>query len=203
VPRFAIKTLIYTPFEENTYLLVDNKEKKCLIIDPGCDLTKIQESINSQNLTLEAIILTHGHFDHNRSVDELVSYYNVKVYLNLADDYLIKNKGRGHINTEVTDLPIGKFKISEFELETYLAPGHTPGSTLIKFEALNALFSGDVLFNQDIGRTDFEGGDAQAMKHTLSFISKLDNSYKVYPGHNETTTIKNELNTISDYLLRP
>ncbi len=190
-----IKRLVMGMLATNTYII--KKRKSVLIVDPTGNSDKISSHINEEEKVV-AIVLTHGHFDHIGAVDDLVKKYNCEVYLNSEDIELATtrklnsfNQYSAVINSPIKSYHEGKMNIGDFELMIYFAPGHTAGCTLIGIE--NHLFTGDVLFKEDIGRTDLYSANERDMKKTLQFIKTLDENYIVYPGHEELTTLKHEL----------
>ena len=158
--------------EENCYILV--KDEKCLIVDPGDDVLKIQERI--KNLEVLAILVTHHHFDHVGALKPLLKLYDVPVY----DFSRIQEK----------DCVVGPFSF-------YIIynPGHSKDSVSFYFEKENVMFVGDFIFKGTIGRCDLEGGNFLEMKESLNKIKSYSNLTILYPGHGESTTLENEKNT--------
>lgn len=186
--------LVLGQFRTNCYLL--KKEGHVVIIDPASRMDKIIDYIH-ENEIVDAILLTHGHFDHIGAVDKLKARYHCDVYLHPNDDELARNEKynslahfHGSIHCPTKAFYEGTMQIGPFDFEIVEAPGHTAGSVLIRYE--NHLFTGDVLFKCSIGRTDLYSGNASAMKNTLKLFSTMDESYLVYPGHEELTTLKEE-----------
>lgn len=181
-------------YATNCYILKDNK--KIIIIDPGKKAEKISSYIYNDE-TVEAIILTHGHFDHIGAVDDLVKTYNCDVYINEKDKELLNhrlNEMAGYsskVSSDVKNLKEGKVTINGFLLNIIYTPGHTEGSVLIQYK--NHLFTGDTLFKQSIGRTDLFGSNNSKMIQSIKLIKTLDSSLIVYPGHGETTILSEEL----------
>lgn len=222
--RTAVKTFLYTeyrgdymqvicqpvgPVEANCYIVLENE--KALIIDPGADAPVLKGMIQSLGAKVEAVLLTHAHFDHIGAVDELVKEYGVDVYLNpLELDFLEKPEKNasasfmGIPKMSLTSKPVpfkeGKQQIGSFEVTAYYAPGHSAGSTIL--EIGDCLFTGDVLFNNSIGRTDLATGNADQMKQSLAFLNSLTKNYEVYPGHGPSTTLDREKKT-NPYLIFP
>ncbi|MDI9517774.1 MAG: MBL fold metallo-hydrolase [Erysipelotrichaceae bacterium] len=178
----------------NCYLLKENKE--VIIIDPGKEANKIISNI-SKDEKVVGIILTHGHFDHIDAVDDLVDYYKCDVYMNFKDKEMLNHKLNsaygyfGKVKSEVKPLKENDFVLGSFKLEIISTPGHSDGSILIKYK--NHLFTGDTLFKNSIGRTDLITGNNKKMYQSINLIKTLDPNLKVYPGHGEITTLKEEL----------
>ena len=183
-------------FQVNCYILENENELLC--IDAGANFKKISECIDSKNKKLVGICLTHGHFDHIGAVDELVAKYNCPVYLSSEDLYLATHKEINFMNSrsaeitgEIFEYPVGKLKIGSFEFEIIDTPGHTEGSVCLLFD--KCIFTGDTLFKNSVGRTDLYSSSDVKLKTSLKQIIALDYDLIVYPGHADSTTIKDEI----------
>lgn len=190
-----ISQVIVGIYQTNCYILKDNGH--VCIIDPGKKAERICAEIGEDEV-VDAILLTHGHFDHIGAVDDLVKYYNCPVYIHADDEELLRdssiNTASGFtatVSSKVHHFREGKMKIGTFEFEIIFAPGHTEGCTLIQYK--NHLFTGDVLFYEGIGRTDLYGGNMAKMKQSLRLIQTMNPELIVYPGHGELSTIDHEL----------
>lgn len=190
-----ISQVVVGMYQTNCYIIQSNGH--VCIIDPGKKADRIALAIDEGDV-VDAIVLTHGHFDHIGAVDDLVKQYHCPVYINRDDEILLKdttlNTANGFTATvasAVTYLQEGAMKIGNFEFECYFAPGHTEGSTLIQYK--NHLFTGDVLFLEGIGRTDLYGGNMAKMRQSLRMIASMNPEIIVYPGHGDLTTIEHEL----------
>lgn len=188
------------PLGTNCYIVYNNKS--ALIIDPGGEANKIIAFLQQNKLTAEAILLTHAHFDHIGAVEALRTNLGLDVYLHQAEvDWL----GNPHLNRSayypgekiITNqaervLIPGKLQIGSFTFEVIHTPGHSPGSVSFVFEE-GFVISGDVLFQQGIGRTDLPGGDMAQLESSIrNYLYQLNDSVVVYPGHGPKTTIKDE-----------
>lgn len=190
-----VKRYCVGAFGTNCYLV--KKENDVLIIDPGASYSKILAHLD-ETWNIQAILLTHGHFDHIQAVDKLQAHFHCPVYLNEKDEELARNEKINslgnysaslHGKTEALDE--GTLTIGNFIIQVTEAPGHTSGSVLLKIE--DYLFTGDVLFKGSIGRTDLYSGNASEMKRSLQLFYTMDENLIVCPGHDETTVLKNEL----------
>lgn len=152
----------------NCYIL--EKDKECLVVDPGYDIEKIKSSIKSK---LVGILITHHHHDHDGALKDLLDYKSVPVY-----DY--------------SNLKEGNVSIGNFNFEVIYTPGHTKDSITYYFYEDKSMFTGDFLFNNDIGRTDLPTGSDIEMKSSINKIKKYPDGIDVYPGHEEFTTLRNE-----------
>lgn len=182
----------------NCYIVYN--EYDALIIDPGGDPEKVIDFLKFEDLKPQAILLTHAHFDHIGGVDDLRKHFNLDVYLHeneanwLEDPRLNRSTAftRKEVRTARPDHLIqpGKMKLSSFEFDVIHTPGHSPGSVSYLFVNEGFIISGDVLFQQGIGRTDLPGGSmAQLEKSIRQSLYLLDDNYIVYPGHGMHTTI--------------
>lgn len=185
------------PVQANCYLVMENHH--ALIIDPADTLPNLDEILNQNDCTLDAIVLTHAHFDHISGVDKIVNKFGCDVYLNPNEfDFLLDpnlNSSSAFYmdvtcNANAKPLIEGKNEIAGFEVEAIYCPGHSIGSTVLKIE--DCLFTGDVLFQGSIGRMDLATGSVTSMKQSLKKLYQFNNDYKVYPGHGPTTSLSQE-----------
>jgi len=196
-----IKRYVLGPLATNTYLLIEGKD--VLLIDPASKTDKLIDILGDYNLL--GILLTHGHFDHIKAVDGLYEHYKCPVYLNEADEYLARDKYSGadfglvsYITCPTISILEGTNQIGPFKFNVIYTPGHSEGSQIYVFE--DCIFTGDTLFKSSVGRTDLDGGDARKLKDSLRIFKKLDKNYLIYPGHDDSSTLLDELN--NNYYLR-
>ena len=189
-------TYILGPLQTNTYLL--KQDGKILLIDPASKAEKIISILGEQKP--EAILLTHGHFDHIKAVDGLYQAYRCPVYLHEADEAMARDKYTGssfglvsYISCPVEHLKEGKMQIGPFSFEVIFTPGHTKGSVIFVFD--DCIFTGDTLFKGSIGRTDLEGGSDREMKQSLQIFRQFKKDYDIYPGHEFPSKLSYELAT--------
>lgn len=185
-----ITTLHLGSLGTNCYL-VPSGENRCIIIDIGDGAAKLRETLESRSLTPEAILLTHGHYDHVGGVEEIRSHYRIPVYIHKADEKCLRS-GQANLAYQLTDkafIPVKEYQtvqdgdvlhIGSLEITVIHTPGHTPGG--VCYQIGDALFTGDTLFAGGIGRIDL-GGNAQEMRASLERLSNLCGDYEVYPGH--------------------
>lgn len=189
------------PLGTNCYIVYD--DNNALIIDPGGQANQIISFLQENNLSAQAILLTHAHFDHIGGVDSLRNDLELDVYLHYNEAEWLENP---HLNRSaafvgeaiVTKqaehmLKPGVLQVGSFTFEVLHTPGHSPGSVSFLFDKDEFVISGDVLFQQGIGRTDLPGGNMGQLQSSIrNHLYQLDDSYIVYPGHGPSTTVKDE-----------
>lgn len=191
-----VTRLVCGIFQTNTYILeIDNK---IIVFDPACKVDKLLPYFNGKELL--AVLLTHGHFDHIKSCDDLYKMFKVPIYIHEADIEMTKNKGWGRvfglqavptISVPLVKLKETKYKIGPFNFEVLFTPGHSKGSVCYLFD--DCIFTGDTLFKLACGRSDLEGGDISELKSSLRMLKTLNPSLIVYPGHDEITNLEYEI----------
>jgi len=186
----------------NCYIVSDEETKCCVIVDPGGEVRKIEAFLIAADLTPAAICLTHGHFDHVLAVPSLKEQYQIPVYGAKADEAFCQHPETTGFGPLKSQIPFSfDHYVKEGELLTFgnmcfsviETPGHTPGSVCYYAEKEKVLLSGDTLFKNSYGRTDFVGGNPEAMEYSLRRkLLLLPDAVQVYPGHMTSTTIGNE-----------
>ena len=171
----------------NAYIIREENSTSCCILDPGGHPKKVLDYLEKNGLTLEAILLTHGHFDHVGAVKELHAATGCKVYMNPDDLVMPEKLTAGPLFYTHAYGEGDQLHLAGLTIDVIHTPGHTPGSVCLLCE--DALFSGDTLFARSCGRTDLAGGDPEAMTASLKRLAALDRDYRVFPGHNSATTL--------------
>ena len=160
---------------------------KCVLIDPGFDGNQILEQVRARGKQVEAILLTHGHFDHVGGVKAIAQETGCKVYIHKLDMELPQRLTLGTVpytdNYEEGDV----LSLGGLSIQVMHTPGHTPGGVCLLCE--NAMFSGDTLFAGTCGRTDLPGSSYKDMWASLARLASLEKDYKVLPGHGESSTL--------------
>ena len=202
-----IKFFTFNQFFENTFIISDSTNE-CIIIDPGCydknEKQILQDYILSNNLVPTRLINTHCHIDHILGNNFVSKTWDLELEIHQKDIDLLKNSKDiadlyGFVNYEkspITNKFLVEGDIIEFgksNLEVLFTPGHAPGHISLYSKNENFIISGDVLFNNSIGRTDLPGGNYNTLIDTIkSKILCLDDSTVVYCGHGPSTTVGKE-----------
>ena len=176
--------------QTNCYILTREGSRRCVVIDPGQQPQPLLDYLQQNQLTVDAILLTHGHFDHVGGVRTLVAETDAPVYLNEADLALPPRMTDGPLYYTASYGEGSQVEAAGLTFQVISTPGHTPGSVCLLTE--DCMFSGDTLFAGSCGRTDFPGGSSQDMLSSLHRLSALDRDYRVFPGHGESTTLARE-----------
>jgi len=188
-----IKTLTVGQLSTNCYVVTDETTMDCALIDPGAESGRILNYIEENGMRLRCIMLTHGHFDHTTAVPSVREAYPVPVYINKKDT---RTKGSRDTMKWLPPDDISYYsegdtiKAGSLEFTVMETPGHSEGSVTLRCD--NALFTGDTLFRDSCGRTDFEGGNMQVLLGSLKRLSELEGDFEVYPGHAEATSLSRE-----------
>lgn len=194
-----IEHFVLGMFSTNTFIVYGNKKDRCILIDPADNGKQLAEWMKKKNLTPEAVLLTHGHYDHFLAIPDLQEEWKeLPVYCHPLDCPKEKEEyDMGMVFPTVTAFynvkPLSEGQVlclAGFEVKVMHTPGHTPGSVTFFIE--DAMFTGDFLFYGSIGRTDFAGGSMRQMGDSLKRIATLTKDYKVFPGHDALTTFKRE-----------
>ena len=193
-----VHTLVLGPLQTNCYVVWGEGSSACVVVDPAYSPAQILEFTARQGLKIEAIFLTHGHFDHVGAVEALREKTGCGLWMHRGDynqrkdpmnDYLypLHDKDLGEIAFCGDGDEIAAGNLTFRVLHT---PGHSRGS--LCFLSEDVLLSGDTLFAGGCGRTDLPGGDWATILMSLADLSELEDAVKVYPGHGESTTIAQE-----------
>ena len=177
-------------YQTNCYIIHDESSKTCCVIDPGYDADIILDKLASLGLTLEAILLTHGHFDHVGAVKELAAETGCAVYIHPDDLSMPPMMTAGPLYYTKTYTEGTQLKLAGLEITVLHTPGHTPGSVCLLCET--NIFSGDTLFEGSCGRTDLPGGDWATIVKSLKRLAALEGNFWVFPGHGGSTTLRDE-----------
>ncbi|MFP3155271.1 MBL fold metallo-hydrolase [Lachnospiraceae bacterium ZAX-1] len=186
----------------NCYFVINQDTKEMLIVDPGGSAEKLAGMIKKEHYQPIAILLTHGHFDHAMDANRLSEEYHIKIYahederqtleqpqLNLTG--MIGQQKQYHADVFVKDGEI--LHLAEMDIKVLHTPGHTVGGCCFYLEEEKVLLSGDTLFSQSVGRTDFpKGSHATLIRSIKDKLMVLPDDTMVYPGHEDSTSIGRE-----------
>jgi glyoxylase-like metal-dependent hydrolase (beta-lactamase superfamily II) len=187
-----IHTLTLGLYQTNCYIVHAEGSKSCVVIDPGYDANTTLGRAALLGLEVEAILLTHGHFDHVGAVAALAADTDCRVFLKEEELSLPAAMTAGPLF--YTDLyEGGSLTIAGMDIRILHTPGHTPGSVCLLIG--DAMFSGDTLFAGSMGRCDFPGSNLMDMRQSLKKLRALPGDYRVFPGHAEATTLEFERKT--------
>ena len=183
----TLHTLPLGAYQTNCYILHQEDSSSCVVIDPGYTPEVILDFLAGKGLKLEAILLTHGHFDHVGAVRDLAAETGCQVCLNPDDLSMPPRMTAGPLYYTDTYSDGDTLSPAGIPFQVLSTPGHTPGSVCLIAE--NYLFSGDTLFAGSRGRTDLPGGSTRAIRESLRRLAALPQDYSVHPGHGESTTL--------------
>lgn len=194
-----VKTLPLGPLETNCHIA--SAGGRAIAVDPGGDPADVLNYLAAEGLTLDAILVTHFHFDHiygNRALSEATG---VKIMAGTGDAPLLETElgGGGFMGMpkvepfEYTPLEEGRIELLGQSCDVIATPGHSAGSLSFHFPDAGVIFVGDVIFYRSIGRTDFPGGDIDVLKRSVSEkIFALPDATVIYPGHGPETSVGDE-----------
>lgn len=197
-----IKAFQLGPVGTNCYILTKNKHS--IIIDPGHNDERLLDYIKKENLNIEKILLTHGHFDHIAGVDMIRNEIGAKVYIHEQDNEMLLNPNKNgsalmmgmNITIKDADEFVYDDEKIDFEgstIEVIYTPGHSKGGVCYKIDDAGVIFCGDTLFYRSIGRTDLYGGSIEELESSIrNKIYTLNKNYTLLSGHGESTTIEDE-----------
>jgi hydroxyacylglutathione hydrolase len=188
------------PVAENTYIVRRHGSDRALIVDPGDEAEKLLGAVEALGVTLDAILLTHTHFDHVGAVAPVARATGAEVWVPEIEAFVLAD-----INRFVPWPGIGPFEsyqaehtlkggerleLAGFEIDVLFTPGHSPGHVTFSIPDETAILSGDLLFQQSIGRTDLPGGDhATLLESIRTLVDTLPAETTVYPGHMGVTSL--------------
>lgn len=195
-----VEQYVVGPVMTNCYLAVNEDSNEVLVIDPGDAADLLIKKIKEKNLIPAAVLLTHGHFDHASAAEEIAAAFDIKIYAHEKEKETLESPSMNlcamageqgswyHADIYVKDGEI--LNLAGFSIQVLFTPGHTAGGCCYYIEKEQAVFAGDTLFHSSIGRTDFPGGSIGTLLRSIQEkLMVLPGQTKVYPGHEDTTTI--------------
>ena len=188
---------------ENTYIFRRDGSDRGLIVDPGDEADKLLAAIEALGMQLDGIILTHTHFDHVGAVAPLARATGAEVWVPKIEAFVLADimkfvpwPGFGPYESYDAEHELEggeRLELAGFEIDVLSTPGHSPGHVTFSIPDEGAIFSGDVLFQGSIGRTDLPGGDFDTLMESIrSLVDTLPGETTVYPGHMDITTLAAE-----------
>ena len=214
--------------QTNCYVAYNDETKECVVIDPGASGKQLTERIRQEGLSPVAVLLTHGHFDHAGAARELAEEFDIKIYAHEAEAETLRDPkknvswmagGSESYDADVFVKDGEVLKLAGFDIEVIHTPGHTEGGCCYYIAEEAVIFTGDTLFAQSVGRTDFPGGSmsqiVRSIREKLLVLTEcgeaqgqetgcakcqqekgdgddFGSDITVYPGHNDITTIETE-----------
>ena len=183
----------------NCYICMHADTKEAFIVDPADNAAEIIRMVSDMGAVPCAVLLTHGHFDHIGAADELRKTYEIPVYAHEAEEKVMASASLNlsgswaspiHLKADHLLQDSDVLHIAGFTVRVMHTPGHTEGGCCYVLEDEEIVFTGDTLFCMSVGRMDFPGGSASAMRHSIRrLLKELPENMHVLPGHGETTTI--------------
>lgn len=182
-------TLTLGLYETNCYILYDEDTKSAVLTDPGYEPERILGKLRELDLRLQAILFTHGHFDHVGASEPIVQATGCKAYVHELELTMPAYLRRGLTYTDFYGEG-DELCFDSLHFKVLHTPGHTPGSVTLMLD--DKLFCGDLLFRGSCGRTDSAGGSWEDMLCSLKRVAELPGDYLVYPGHGVPTPLSRE-----------
>ena len=192
------------PLAVNTYIVICKHTLEAAVIDPGGEVPALINAIQAENAKVSHILLTHAHIDHMYGAEELKDALpNAKVTYHSLDDEVVAaipsmcqmfGMELRHMPAQEIDLAkVPEFAVGRMQLRSILTPGHTPGSVCYYIPEHKIAFTGDLLFKNSVGRTDFEGGSGFDLRKSLDRILEIfPDDVQILPGHGKYTTMGSE-----------
>lgn len=186
-----MKHLTLGDYQTNCYILYDEASPNCVIIDPGYEPRRVLEAVKALGKTVEAILLTHGHFDHVGGVKSIAEQTGCRVYICREELKLPPYYTNGTLYYTHCYADGDVLQVAGLEVTVMHTPGHTPGSVCLMVE--DTIFTGDTLFRGSCGRTDI-GGDWEVLQASLARFRTLEPNFWIQPGHGDMTALIDEWN---------
>ena len=203
--KFAVYPMVLGVVSTNCYIVANQVTKEAVIVDPADSAIRIQNRIEELGLTPVALLVTHGHFDHIMAIPQLTEKYHIPTYIYEVDKPLMADP---MLNCSALFMPRHSMSITEaqtvtddqqlslagMDITVIHTPGHTAGGCCYYFEDCGFVMTGDTLFCGTVGRCDLPTGNYQTLLRSIkSRLFILPEETKVYPGHEQSTTIGQEI----------
>ena len=198
-----VRGLTVGPVQENCFVAKPDGGDRAIIVDPGDEAERILQTVEALGAQVEAILLTHTHFDHIGAVAPLARATGAPVYCPELETHVLADvmsyvpwPGFGPYESYEADHTVTggeRLQLAGFDIDVLFVPGHSPGHVAYSIPDEQTLFSGDVLFQGSIGRTDLPGGDMQTLLASIDeLLRTLPDETRVHPGHMGMTTLGRE-----------
>jgi hydroxyacylglutathione hydrolase len=195
-----VRMLTVGPVQENCFIVRRDGSDRALIVDPGEEADRLLGVIDELGVTLEAILLTHTHFDHVGAVAPVARATGAPVFCPQLETQVLADimayvpwEGFGPFESYEADHTVAggeTLQLAGFDVDVVFTPGHSPGHVTYVMADEQAMFSGDVLFQASVGRTDLPGGDhATLMASIADLLARYPDEMRVHPGHMGLTTL--------------
>jgi hydroxyacylglutathione hydrolase len=191
------------PVQENCFIARREGSDRGIVVDPGDEADRLLHAIDELNLSVDAVLVTHTHFDHIGAVAPVARATGAPVYCPALETFVLADinsfvpfPGFGPFESYDADETVQggeRLQLAGLDIEVLQTPGHSPGHVTYAVENEGALFSGDVLFQGSVGRVDLPGGDWETLLHSIgTLVDRFDEETVVYPGHMGITTLGRE-----------
>lgn len=200
--NWKVDSLVLGMLRTNCYLLTNTETGETLIIDPAAGSERIAGKLLEEGRKPVAVLLTHGHFDHMGAADSVRRRWKIPVYLGKDEDDVAQDPMKNLSGIWGSSLTLTADKLLEdgsvlslagFEIRVIRTPGHTKGSVCYYLPEQKLLFSGDTLFRESVGRSDFPTGSGGALSRSVKLLlAGIPEETRVYPGHEGETDIAHE-----------
>ena len=194
-----IESRVLGPVATNCYLIINKDNNESIIVDPADSPESIYDMVVRSASKPQAILLTHGHFDHIGAANEVREHYGIKIYASCDEEKLLASPARNLSNAYGMSLRVTAdvlhndgdiLELAGLKIKAIHTPGHTKGSCCYYLKDEGVLFSGDTVFYGSVGRTDFPGGStAEIVRSLHKLVDSLPEETEVFPGHDASTTI--------------